>query len=212
MGIGLARAKSGTVRDRLIQAADEELAEFGTLTGRFEAVAHRAGVSRATAYRQLGSVTELLTQVGVRRARNYLAGLQDVMDRETGALAKLEVALVYGAQVLPGDPIVLHMIARQFTSGRDPEVYEMINEMVRPTVAAGQCSGQLRGDVDTDAIIDYIVEQSYFATHAQDRSEGAVKKRFRLFIEPAISPGRLSAGTIEQSAATDSATAAQLYA
>jgi AcrR family transcriptional regulator len=188
MGIGLVRTKSDSVRDRLIQAADEELAECGTLTGRFEAVAHRAGVSRATAYRQLGSVAELLTQVGVRRARKYLAGLQEVMDREVGTLAKLEASLVYGAQVLPADPVVMRLIARQFTSGRDPEVYEMINEMVRPTVADGQRSEELRNDVDIDAIIDYIVEQSYFATHAQDRSERAVKKRFRLFIEPAISP------------------------
>lgn len=187
MATDFARVQADTVRDRLIQAADEELAEFGTLTGRFEAVAHRAGVSRATAYRQLGSITELLTQVGVRRARNYLAGLQEVMDREAGALAKLEAALIHGAQVLPDDPIVMRLIARQFTSGRDPEVFEMINEMVLPTVAAGQRSGELRGDVDCEAIIDYIVEQSYFATHARDRSVEAVSKRFRLFIEPAIS-------------------------
>jgi AcrR family transcriptional regulator len=188
VGTGLVRPRSKTVRDRLVQAADEELAEFGTLTGRFEAVAHRAGVSRATAYRQLGSIAELMTQVGVRRARRYLAGLQEVMDREQGALAKLEASLVYGAQVLPDDPIVLRLIERQFSSGRDPEVYEMINEMVLPTVANGQRAGELRSDVDVDAIIDYVVEQSYFATHGEDRSERAVRKRFELFIEPAISP------------------------
>ena len=72
--------------------------------------------------------------------------------------------------------------------------YEMINEMVRPTIADGQHSGELRSDVDIDAIIDYIVEQSYFATHAQDRSVRAVKKRFRLFIEPAISPSAAGCG------------------
>jgi AcrR family transcriptional regulator len=188
MGVGLASTRAERVRDRLIQAADEELAEHGSLTGRFEAVARRAGVSRATAYRQMGSIAALLTQVGVRRARIYLTGLQEVMDCETGAMAKLEAALVYGAQVLPDDPIVKSMIARQFTAGRDPEVYAMINEMVLPTVAEGQRRGEIRGDVEVESIIDYIVEQSYFATHAQDRSVRTVKKRFRLFIEPAISP------------------------
>ena len=142
----------------------------------------------------MGSVAALLTQVGVWRARIYLAGLQEVMDREADALGKLEVALIYGAQVLPDDPIVKSMIARQFTSGRDPEVYAMINEMVMPTVAAGQRCGEIRGDVDTGLIIDYIVEQSYFATHAHDRSVQAVKKRFRLFIEPAISPAAAAHG------------------
>ncbi|GAC1395516.1 MAG: hypothetical protein NVS4B6_19350 [Mycobacterium sp.] len=51
-----------TVRARLIEAADDELAEHGSLRGRFDAVASRAGVSRATAYRQLGSISALLTQ------------------------------------------------------------------------------------------------------------------------------------------------------
>ncbi len=152
MGIGLVRAKAESVRDRLIQAADEELAACGTLTGRFEAVAHRAGVSRATAYRQLGSISELLTQVGVLRARRYLAGVQEVMDRETGALAKLEASIVYGARLLPDDPIVMRLIARQYTSGRDPEVYEIINGMVpadgRPRSALGRASQgcRRRGD------------------------------------------------------------------
>jgi AcrR family transcriptional regulator len=188
MAVDLAQTQVDCLRDRLIQAADDELAEFGTLTGRFEAVAHRAGVSRATAYRQMGSVSELLTRVGLRRARKYLAGLQEVIDGETGAMNKLEASLIYGAQVLPGDPIVLNLIARQFTSGRDPEVYELVDELVRPTVTAGQRCGELRDDIDAVAIMDYIVEQSYFATHARDRSVHAVSQRFRLFIEPAIAP------------------------
>lgn len=188
MATDVVQSQTDCIRERLIQAADEELAEYGSLTGRFEAVAHRAGVSRATAYRQMRSVSELLTQVGLRRARKYLAGLQEVIDGETGAMNKLEASLIYGAQALPGDPIVLNLIARQFTSGRDPDVYELVNELVRPTVAAGQRRGEIRDDIDIDAVIDYIVEQSYFATHGHDRSARAVSQRFRLFIEPAIAP------------------------
>jgi AcrR family transcriptional regulator len=189
MAIGLVDAQQADcLRARLIAAADDELAEYGSLTGRFEAVAHRAGVSRATAYRQMGSVSELLTQVGLRRAHKYLDDLYAVIDRERGVLAKLEAALLYGAQVLPDEPIVLNLIARQFTSGREPEVYEMINDLVLPVVTAGQNSGEIRDDIDPDSIIDYIVEQSYFATHARDRSVQAIRRRFRTFIEPAITP------------------------
>jgi hypothetical protein len=140
----------------------------------------------------MGSVSELLTQVGLRRARTYLAGLQEVMDHETGALAKLEAAMIYGVQVLPVDPIVMNLIARQFTSGRDPEVYAMVSEMILPTLTAGQRVGEIRTDLDPESIIDYIVEQSYFATHAGDRSAPAVSRRFRLFVEPAIAPATAS--------------------
>lgn len=174
------------LRDRLVEAADEELSEHGSLTGRFEAVAHRAGVSRATAYRQIGSVSQLLTQVGLRRAQKYIACLHVVMDAEEGALAKLEATMIYGARILPEEPIVLDLISRQFTTAVDPEVYKMINDLIRPAVAAGQRCGELRDDVGLDEIITYVVEQSYFATHAHDRSAAAVRRRFRTFVEPAI--------------------------
>lgn len=178
-----------TLNERLIRAADEELAEHGSLTGRFEAVAHRAGVSRATAYRQMGSVSELLKQVGLRRAVSYLEGLREVMDRESEPIAKLEAAFLYGAEFLPNEPIVLRLISRQFTSGRDPEVYEMINDVTMPTLVAGQREGQIRTDIDLSMVVDYIVEQSFLSTRAADKSTRALRERFRLFVVPAIGAG-----------------------
>lgn len=188
MAIDRAQEQADCLRARLIQAADDELAEYGSLTGRFEAVARRAGVSRATAYRQMGSVSELMTQVGLRRAQKYLLGLREVMEREHGSVAKMEAAFIYGARWLPDEPIVAALIARQFTSGRDPEVYEMINDLVRPTLMSGQRSGEIRTDIDIDSIIDFLVEQSYLSTRAPDRSAHAVRRRFRTFIEPALVP------------------------
>jgi AcrR family transcriptional regulator len=177
----------GSARDRLIEAADLELAEFGSLTGRFEAVARRAGVSRATAYRQLGSIAELLTQVGLRRAEKYLAGLRDVMDREEGALAKIEAAMIFGARELPNDPIVLALVSRP-GSVVDPEVHRMATDLMGTALLHGQRSGQVRTDIEIDLVIEYLFEQSYLATHAIDRSAAAVRRRFRLFIEPVIAP------------------------
>jgi AcrR family transcriptional regulator len=182
----LARTRSDTLRDRLIQAADDELAEYGSLTGRFEAVAHRAGVSRATAYRQIGSVAALLTQVGLRRSHKYIDNLREVMDRQTGTLDKVEAALIYGARELPAEPIVLNLIGRQFSSSVDPEVYGLIDDLMGPTLIEGRRCGEIRSDVDLELVIDFLVEQSYLATHASDRSEAAVRRRFRLFVVPAI--------------------------
>jgi AcrR family transcriptional regulator len=186
MIVGQDRAQLDTLRDRLIEAADAELAEHGSLTGRFEAVAHRAGVSRATAYRQLGSVSELLTRVAVRRSKKYIACLREVMEREQGALNKVEAAMIYGARVLPDEPIVLNLISRQFSSVIDPEVFVLIKDLMGPTLEEGRLSGEIRTDVHVEFVIDYLVEQSYFATRVPDRSERAVRQRFRTFIEPAI--------------------------
>ena len=49
-----------------------------------EEVAARAGVSRATAFRQLGSVSEMLVQVALLRARRHVAAVESVMAAKTG--------------------------------------------------------------------------------------------------------------------------------
>lgn len=179
--------RAGTVRDRLIEAADLELAEYGSLAGRFEAVARRAGVSRATAYRQLGSIAALSTQVGLRRAQKYLDGMRDAMDRESDPLAKVEAAMIFAARELPSEPIVLALISRPGTIV-DPEVTRIATDLMSSALLKGQRSGQIRADIDLELIIEYLFEQSYLATHAVDRSPGAVGSRFRLFIEPVIAP------------------------
>jgi AcrR family transcriptional regulator len=179
--------RAGTVRDRLIEAADLELADHGSLTGRFEAVARRAGVSRATAYRQLGSITELSTQVGLRRAQKYLTGMRDVMDGEDCALAKVEAAMIFAARELPNEPIVLALISRP-GSVVDPEVQQLTNDLLGSALVEGQRTGAIRTDIDLELVIAYLTEQSYLATHATDRSASAVRRRFRLFIEPVIAP------------------------
>ena len=192
MAIDPVEGQPDNLLDRLIDAADAELTEHGSLTGRFEAVAHRAGVSRATAYRQLGSVSELFKQVGLRRSQKYLASLRTVMDAEDSALDKLEAALIYGARMLPSDPIVLNLISRTFSSTVDPEVYRLVHGLMGPTLADGRNSGEIRSDVDVESIIQYLIEQSYLATHASDRSADAVRRRFRMFVVPAITLGSRS--------------------
>ena len=81
--VRLVAGRDEPVRDRLIAAADDDLTEHGSLTGRFEAVAHRAGVSRTIAYRQLGSVSELPTQVGCGACSNPLRWSPSSFGRRT---------------------------------------------------------------------------------------------------------------------------------
>jgi AcrR family transcriptional regulator len=181
-------AREQAVRDRLIAAADDELAEHGSLTGRFEAVAHRAGVSRATAYRQLGSISELLTLVGLLRSKKHTAMVTEVMARESDALAKIEAAMIYSARELPNEPIVLDLIARRSAAVVDPEVRRLITEVLSPTLTAGQACGEIRTDVDCALIIEYLTEQCYLITQAADRSAAAVRRRFEWFIAPCLKP------------------------
>jgi AcrR family transcriptional regulator len=176
----------GTVRDRLIRAADGEIAARGLNGIQMEVVAKIAGVSRATAFRQLGSVSEMLVQVALLRARRHVAAVETLMATKTGVFAKLESALVYTAQELPLDPSISALIARHAASVHDPRVHQVAVDVMSPVLDEGQRSGQIRTDIGIDEMVDFLVEQTYLAAEEIDRSDDEVRRRFRHFIIPGL--------------------------
>lgn len=176
----------GTVRDRLIRAADREIVARGTNGIQMEAVAKVAGVSRATAFRQLGSVSEMLVQVALLRARRHVAAVEVLMATKTGVFAKLEAALVYTAQELPSDPSISALIAQHAASVHDPRVHQVAMDVMSPVLDEGQRSGQVRTDIGADEMVDFLVEQTYLAAEEIDRSDDEVRRRFRHFIVPGL--------------------------
>ncbi|MET0703164.1 MAG: helix-turn-helix domain-containing protein [Mycobacterium sp.] len=181
------------VRSRLIEAADAEMAERGSTEVQMTAIAERAGVSRATAFRRLGSVAETVTQVALRRSRHHVAQVQALMEREAGAFTKLEAALIYTARELPTDPTIAALIAQHSASIQDPDVHGVSASVMGPVVLAGQSSGEIRSDLGLDEILDFLVEQTYLAAEDPERSEERVRRRLRHFIIPALEV-RASAG------------------
>ncbi len=184
----------GTVRDRLIRAADAEIAEQGIESIQMEAVAIRAGVSRATAFRQLGNIPEMLGQVALLRARRHSAAVETLMSNKVGVFAKVEAALLYTTRELPTDPSVSALIAQRSASVHHPRVHKLAVDVIGPAIQQGQRSGELRTDLDVDEIIDLLIEQTYIAAEGLDRSDAAVRRRFRHFIVPALAASGGSAG------------------
>jgi AcrR family transcriptional regulator len=184
----------GSVKDRLIRAADAEIAARGINAVQMELVARNAGVSRATAFRQLGSVSEMLVQVALLRARRHVAQVEVIMAARTGVFAKLEAALVYTAQELPSDPSISALIAQHAESVHDPRVHQVAVDAMGPVLREGQHSGEVRTDIDVDEIVDFLVEQTYLAAEEIDRSEGEVRRRFRHFIIPGLAASDGSGG------------------
>lgn len=175
-----------TVKARLIRAADTEVTACGTNAVQMEAIAKRAGVSRATAFRQLGSIAEVLVQVALLRSQRHIAALQQLMDNKTGAFAKIEAALAYSARELPTDPSIAALIARHSASVHDPRVHLVSMNLLGPALREGQQHGEIRTDLELDELVDFIVEQTYLAAEEIDRSEDAARTRFRHFVIPAL--------------------------
>jgi len=184
----------GSVKDRLIRAADAEIAARGINAVQMELVAKNAGVSRATAFRQLGSVSEMLVQVALLRARRHVSQVEAIMAAKTGVFAKIEAALVYTAQELPSDPSISALIAQHAESVHDPRVHQVAVEAMGPVLREGQQSGEVRTDIEVDEMVDFLVEQTYLAAEEIDRSEGEVRRRFRHFIIPGLAASNGSGG------------------
>ncbi len=184
----------GTVRDRLIRAADEEIAERGIESIQMEVVANRAGVSRATAFRQLGNVPELLVQVALLRARRHTAAVASLMATKVGVFTKIETALLYTSRQLPTDPSISALIAQRSATVHHPRVHQMAVDSMGPALMEGQRNGEIRTDLGIDEMIDFLVEQTYIAAEELDRSDAAIRRRFRHFIVPALAANTYSPG------------------
>lgn len=176
----------GSVKDRLIRAADAEISARGINAVQMEVVAKIAGVSRATAFRQLGSVSEMLVQVALLRARRHVSQVEVIMAAKTGTFAKIEAALVYTARELPSDPSISALIAQHSESVHDPRVHQVAVDAMGPVLLEGQQSGEVRTDIEIDEMIDFLVEQTYLAAEEIDRSDDEVRRRFRHFIIPGL--------------------------
>jgi AcrR family transcriptional regulator len=176
----------GTVKDRLIRAADAEITARGINAVQMEVVAKNAGVSRATAFRQLGSVSEMLVQVALLRARRHVAAVESVMAAKTGVFSKLEASMVYTTRELPTDPSISALIAQHSASVHNPRVHQVAMEAISPVLIEGQQSGQVRTDIEIDEMVDFLVEQTYLAAEEIDRSEDEVRRRFRHFVIPGL--------------------------
>lgn len=187
-------AEDGNVRDRLLKAADAEIALRGVGAIRMEAVAKRAGMSRSTAFRHIGSVYELVIQVALVHARRHMVAIRELMSDCSDAFMKLEAALVYSASQLRTDPTISALITEHVNSAHHPKVHAAALEVLGPVLRDGQQCGAIRADLGIDELVDFVVEQVYLAAQADDRSDSAARRRFRHFVEPGIAaPGGVTA-------------------
>ncbi|HZS22225.1 MAG TPA: TetR/AcrR family transcriptional regulator, partial [Pseudonocardiaceae bacterium] len=159
-GASAINGDEGTVRSRLIRAADAEITDHGVNEVRMEAIARRAGVSRATAFRQLGNLSEVLVQVALLRSQRHIAAVDELMKCKTGAFAKVEAALIYTARELPKDPSITTLIAQHSASVHDPRVHAAAVGVMGPVLREGQRNGEIRSDVSLDELVDFLVEQT----------------------------------------------------
>ncbi|OBH11056.1 TetR family transcriptional regulator [Mycobacterium sp. E1747] len=180
--------------DRLVHAADAALANVEVEALTVDAVAAAAGVSRATAFRHMGTQADMIVAVGMLRAARYARTCAAEMDRHPTVLGKIEAAFLHLARELPADSVMRAMFVVQTASDIGDEASELTMATLGPVIDQGRSSGVIRADVSTERVVSWIVEQLYLAMQQPDPTDDhAARERVRLFLIPALLPQRVDA-------------------
>jgi len=183
------------VRDRLISAADAALRNGRVDAVTVEAVAQAAGISRATAFRQLGKRDDMIVAVGVRRGADYARRCAVEMAGEATASEKLQAAFQFLVRELPEDPVMRAVVTVRTAADLTADVHDLLIETFGPVIESGRLSGEIRSDVPAEQVMRWIVEQLYLAIQQPDRDADAVRDRLRLFVLPALVPNAVASAT-----------------
>jgi AcrR family transcriptional regulator len=185
-----AEAGRGTVRERLDRALLDCLAsppgdDLGEVT--VEAVAQAAGVSRATAYRYLGSREELHYRAAITLAEAHLARCAAILARTRTVAERVEESFAYVVRETSGDERLRLLLRSARAAAIDEALRAMSAELMEPSVRAGQEDGQVRTDVPAEELIGWLVEQVYVIERLSLTEEKA-RLWVRRFIIPVLGP------------------------
>jgi AcrR family transcriptional regulator len=186
----LRATKERSVLDRLVSAADAALLDVDIDAVTIQAVALAAGVSRATAFRQLGTREDMIVAVAMLRAARYARSCVAEMHHYTSVFDMIEIAFLYLARELPADPVMRALFMVQTAADIGDEAGELATATLGPVIEQGRSCGVIRTDVSAERVMSWIVEQLYLAIQQPDRADDAVRERVRLFLIPALTPDR----------------------
>jgi AcrR family transcriptional regulator len=183
------------VRERLLDAAEGCLEQFGPQKTSMEDVARAAGMSRATVYRYFENRDALLLGVASRQASslaaeaiNYLAGFNTISDW-------LVEGLLFTLREMPKRPVFASLVTSldsrssgSLLLGSTGLVQIGVN-VLRPMFVNAKEQGLLRDDVDPEMLVEWLLRVLWTYLNAPSQvatDEEGMRKLFRMMLIPAV--------------------------
>jgi AcrR family transcriptional regulator len=187
--------KSKPVRERLLDAAEGCLGQFGPQKTSMEDVARAAGMSRATVYRYFENRDALLLGVASRQASDlageaiqYLGNFNTISDW-------LVEGLLFTLREIPQRPVFASLVtsldssaASKLLLGSTGMIQIGVN-VLRPMFATAKEQGLLRDDVNIDMLIEWLLRVLWTYLNAPSQvatDEEGMRKLFRMMLIPAV--------------------------
>jgi len=187
--------KSVPVRERLLDAAEGCLEQFGPQKTSMEDVARAAGMSRATVYRYFENRDALLLGVASRQAASlateaiqFLAGFNTISDW-------LVEGCLFTLREIPKRPVFASLTtaldagaASKLMLGSSGMIQIGVN-VLRPMFANAKEQGLLRDGVDIDMLIEWLLRVLWTYLNAPSQvatDEDSLRKLFHMMLIPAV--------------------------
>ena len=187
--------KSKPVRERLLDAAEGCLGQFGPQKTSMEDVARAAGMSRATVYRYFENRDALLLGVASRQASDlageaiqYLGNFNTISDW-------LVEGLLFTLREIPQRPVFASLVtsldssaASKLLLGSTGMIQIGVN-VLRPMFATAKEQGLLRDDIDPEMLIEWLLRMLWTYLNAPSQvatDEDGMRKLFRMMLIPAV--------------------------
>ena len=187
--------KTKPVRERLLDAAEGCLEQFGPEKTSMEDVARAAGMSRATVYRYFENRDALLLGVASRQASslaaeaiNYLAQFNTISDW-------LVEGLLFTLREIPERPVFASLVTSldSRASGNlflgSTGLVQIGVNVLRPMFGNAQAQGLLRDGVDPEMLVEWLLRMLWTYLNAPSQvatDEEGMRKLFRMMLIPAV--------------------------
>ena len=187
--------KSKPVRERLLDAAEGCLEQFGPQKTSMEDVARAAGMSRATVYRYFENRDALLLGVASRQAATLATEAIKFLAQFNTISDWLVEGCLFTLREIPKRPVFASLTtsldagaASKIMLGSSGMIQIGVN-VLRPMFANAKQQGLLRDDVDIDMLIEWLLRVLWTYLNAPSQvatDEDSMRRLFHMLIIPAV--------------------------
>jgi AcrR family transcriptional regulator len=187
--------KTKPVRERLLDAAEGCLTQFGPQKTSMEDVARAAGMSRATVYRYFENRDALLLGVASRQSANLAADAISYLSRFDNISDWLVEGLLFTLRELPKRPVFASLVTSldSRASGSlflgSAGLTQIGVNVLRPMFANAKEQGLLRDDIDLDMLIEWLLRVLWTYLNAPSQAasdEEGMRRLFHMMLIPAV--------------------------
>jgi len=187
--------KAKPVRERLLDAAEGCLEQFGPQKTSMEDVARAAGMSRATVYRYFENRDELLLGVASRQASALAAEAIAYLQQYSTISDWLVEGLLFTLREIPNRPVFASLVTSldSRSSGSlllgSTGLIQIGVNVLGPVFANAKEQGLLRDEIEPEMLIEWLLRMLWTYLNAPSqvaRDEEGMRKLLRMMLIPAV--------------------------